>query len=72
MPIRVTIELIPFGDENKKETLAQVEIVNNLKGTEEKGNYDVSGFINQQDGITRKFYEQNVKGIKRGNVIYTV
>jgi len=72
MPLRVTIELIPFGDEKKKKTLAKVDIVNNLKGTPEKGNYDVSANVYKENGKFDIFFKNNIKGIKRGDVLFTV
>jgi hypothetical protein len=40
--IRVTIELIPGGEEREKKTLEVVEITNDETGTERIGNYLVS------------------------------
>ena len=39
--IRVTIELIPRGDESKKKNLGVVEIANDGQGTTTHGNYMV-------------------------------
>lgn len=39
--IRVTIELIPRGDESKKKNLGVVEIANDGEGTQTHGNYMV-------------------------------
>ena len=39
MPLRVTVEIIPHGDESRKSKLAVVEIVNDGTGTKELGNY---------------------------------
>jgi hypothetical protein len=38
--IRVTVEMVPHGDENKKHTLGVLEIANDGTGTLESGNYD--------------------------------
>jgi hypothetical protein len=38
--IRVTVELVPFGREEDKITLASGEIVNNLLGTKQYGSYN--------------------------------
>ena len=38
--IRVTIQLIPRGDESKARTLGTMEIVNDATGTPDVGNYD--------------------------------
>ena len=85
MPLKVTIELIPFGDKKKKKKLAEVDIVNNLKGTPEKGNYDVKAktfdYKIYTDPTTDRLIEiavpnelerKDIKGIKRGNILYTV
>lgn len=37
--IRITVELIPKGDETRKRTLATMEIANDATGTTEVGNY---------------------------------
>lgn len=37
--LRITIELIPFGKEENKETIGVAEIFNNATGTELIGNY---------------------------------
>lgn len=37
--IRVTIELVPFGDETKKEPVGVLEISNALTGSSELGDY---------------------------------
>jgi hypothetical protein len=41
MPIRITVELIPHGDENQKQKLAIIDVENDGTGTHEKGNYIV-------------------------------
>ncbi len=38
--IRITVEMIPRGDESKKHTLAWMEIANDGKGGDLVGNYD--------------------------------
>lgn len=37
--LRVTVELIPVGDESRKRTLAIMEIANDGTGTSQVGNY---------------------------------
>jgi len=39
--VRATIELIPFGDENRKQHIGTIEIANNGSGSGDLGNYDV-------------------------------
>ena len=38
--IRVTIQLLPKGDESRARTLGTLEIANDATGTPELGNYD--------------------------------
>jgi hypothetical protein len=38
--IRVTVELIPHGDESRKRELARMEIVNDESGDQATGSYD--------------------------------
>lgn len=40
--IRVTVELLPFGSEQERETLGQINIVNDVTGDLDVGNYDVT------------------------------
>lgn len=39
--LRVTIDLLPSGDESRKRTLGVVNIANDLTGDLDTGNYDV-------------------------------
>jgi hypothetical protein len=41
MPIRITVELIPYGDEDQKQNLAIIDVENDGTGTYEMGNYIV-------------------------------
>lgn len=41
--IKVTIDLIPYGDENKTETISEL-LIANVGGTFEEGNYEVIGY----------------------------
>jgi hypothetical protein len=40
--IRVTIELIPLGFENRKKTIGELTIVNDGTGSQTSGNYQVT------------------------------
>ena len=59
--IRVTIDVIPFGNESRRETKETIDIINNLStGNSVMGNYDytASGLVNkvgQVNGFHRKF-----------------
>lgn len=37
--IRVTVELLPYGDESRKQVLGRMAIVNDATGTPTRGNY---------------------------------
>ena len=37
--LRITVELVPHGNENKKSIIGLMEIVNDKTGTEHLGNY---------------------------------
>jgi len=51
--LKVTMELYPFGSDLGKKTLYEIKIVNNLKGTVERGNYDCT-VINTETNKTKK------------------
>jgi hypothetical protein len=60
--IRVTVELIPFGNELLKKTLGEISIINNGRGNEERGYYDIRvvDFENQrkETGFIYHFYRK--------------
>ena len=60
--LRVTIELIPHGNELLKKTLGEISIINNGRGNEERGYYDVRvvDFENQrkETGFIYNFYRK--------------
>ena len=70
MPLRVTVELIPRGDETRKQKVAVVDIVNDGTGTHEIGNYDVRA---EGDGVGGydHFYSGKVAGLRRGDHLDT-
>ena len=62
--IRVTVELIPHGDETKKRTLGSMDIINTGKGTEETGIYKgllFAGYTGPKGrlGVVREFHRQS-------------
>ena len=71
MPLRVTIEIVPYGDEARKEKLAEIEITNNLKGTTENGNYDVVAKLKCVFKDWKEVKVSNIKGIERGDCLHT-
>lgn len=68
MSLRVTIELIPRGDESHKRKVAVVDITNDETGTHEVGNYDVRAEGDCQGGYDT-FYQGKVAGVKRGDYL---
>lgn len=46
--LRVTVELLPLGDENTKRHLGTIEIANDGTGTKSRGNYMVRTAIRGQ------------------------
>jgi hypothetical protein len=39
--IKVTIEIIPFGNENQRRKLGEINIINDATGTPDVGNYRI-------------------------------
>lgn len=71
MPLRVTVELIPRGDDRHKRTVAVVDICNDGTGTNEVGNYAVRAEGNCRGGYDT-FFHGRVAGVKRGDYLNTV
>ncbi len=71
MPLRVTVELIPHGDESRKRKMAVVDITNDGTGTHEVGNYDVRAEGDTVGGWD-SFYAGKVSGVKRGDYLDAV
>jgi len=40
--IRVTVELVPFGEESQKKVIGTMKIINDATGSREMGNYKYS------------------------------
>ena len=75
MPLRVTIELIPRGDESRKRKLAVVDIENDgtagdLRGGGDVGNYLVRASAEMQGGFD-EFAAFTMGPLKRGDYIDT-
>ena len=70
MPLRVTIELIPHGDESRKRKVAVVNITNDGTGTHLIGNYDVQAEGDCEGGYDL-FYHGKVTNVKRGDYFNT-
>jgi hypothetical protein len=71
MPLRVTIELIPRGDESRKRKVAVVDIANDGTGTHEVGNYDVRAEGDCQGGYDT-FFHGKVRDVNRGDYLNQV
>lgn len=55
--IRITIEIVPFGNEERKEIIEQFEIINNGEATNRpiEGNYDVQIRGNRIKNVVTNF-----------------
>lgn len=71
MPLRVTIEIVPHGVESAKRKLASIEIINDLTGDPQMGNYLVRA-EGEREGEWRKFFKGKVIGILRGDYLSCV
>ena len=63
--LRVTIDLLPSGDESRKRTLGVVEIANDLTGDIEFGNYDVRLMKSLVGKHTQTWKRGRVEGFPR-------
>lgn len=72
MPLRVTVELIPHGDENNKRKIAVIDI-ENVGGLESDsaGDYRVRAEGECQEGWDM-FAEKRINGVPRGDYLNTV
>lgn len=61
--IRITIELVPHGDESRARVLARGEIINEGTGTRERGNYYF--WLSQSGRVTTKSRWGNVRDFPR-------
>ena len=59
----VKIELWPYGNENEKEELGRMEIINDGSGTLRRGNYDVR--VCRKDNYDKYVREGRVEGYAR-------
>lgn len=60
--IRVTVELLPHGDESRRRTLGTMEIANDGTGDQETGNYDAilrAEYTNGRVGRVTNFHRQH-------------
>jgi len=57
--LKVTVEIIPFGDLEQKSTIAEITIWNDGTGTSEKGNYQYTAHHNEYA------FSGHIKGFKR-------
>ena len=71
MPLRVTIELIPRGDEARTRKIAVVNIENDGTGTQERGNYIVRA-EGQTLGGWDEFARERVTNVPRADYLYAV
>jgi len=76
MPLRITIELIPRGDESRKEKLAVVDIENDgtagdMRGGGDVGNYRVVAFGSLLESGWDEFADFTIGPLKRGDHVDT-
>lgn len=57
--LRITIELVPFGREAYKRTIAGLNIINDGTGNNDTGNYKYELFDDQGDSIKGKLIGHN-------------
>lgn len=48
--LRVTIELVPFGEEKNTEVISEICIANTGDGDSSQANYQAAGYVIEQDG----------------------
>lgn len=53
--LRITVELVPYGDETRKRHLGTCEIANDASGTPTRGNYNIA-FL--QRGNARRVWKK--------------
>lgn len=65
--LRATIEIVPYGDENRRRNLYIIEIGNDGTGNIDTGNYDVNLYECDIDGRREEYPcgTTRVKGYKR-------
>lgn len=64
--LRITIELLPHGLEENKKILGIAEIINDLTGDEESGNYKVKIWnLNDKTGRLQLWKKGSVKNFLR-------
>lgn len=76
MPLRVTIELIPHGDESRKKKLAVVDIENDGTAGDMRGGGDVGNYRVFASGLLKEagwseFADFTIGPLKRGDYIDT-
>lgn len=71
MPLRVTIEIVPHGVESAKRKLATIEIINDLTGTPDLGNYLIHA-EGERDDVYERFFKGKVIGVPRGDYLSCV
>lgn len=76
MPLRITIEIIPHGDESRKKKLAVVNIDNDCSLGDLKGGGDFANYNVQAEGLLNdygwdEFATFKVGPLKRGDYLNT-
>jgi hypothetical protein len=68
MPLRVTVEIIPHGNEGQKRRIAVVDIANDGTGNNDFGNYVMRAEGECQGGYDT-FYHGKLSGVRRGDYL---
>lgn len=55
MTLRVTVEIVPFGDENNKQKISVMEVYNRGPSPYKPGYHQYSGLVNGKYGDTTPF-----------------
>jgi len=68
MPLRVTIEIVPHGVESAKRKLASIEIINDLTGTQDFGNYTIIA-NGERENVWERIFKGKIIGVPRGDYL---
>ena len=64
--LRITVELLPYGSETDKQILGMAEIINDLTGDADNGNYQVKIWkLNDKTGRLKLWKKGSVKNFLR-------
>jgi len=70
--IKVTVELVPFGDNDKKKELGSLKIINDGTGTLERGNYNITFTEKDMDDIQHEITNWPRSELKAWDLVYRI